>query len=318
MAKVTDSRLADWLDQVAEGLDAGLEPNSAVSLAKPLPRPLADSLTQQLELGATWQTSFEKARLPFSFSEMAILDAAEKSGSLPASLRKVANDRRELKKIKRRIRLSLAYPFLLLHFAAFVFSLMYLVDGDVRGALVSLGKLLLPVWFLCSLIWMAVSYWPRGVKIVLSKIPLLSAYRSSWDAGVLCDVLAGCLTAGIPVDRSWEIALVAADSPKLHRVGDAVLLKIKAGGKASEGLRQESERLPAGFMQVYASGEETGALDQNLAAAGSRYFSEAKSKLLLATLLYPKLLLLAVFGYAGYKIISFFSDYYQQLQDINI
>ncbi|MBC2605124.1 type II secretion system F family protein [Pelagicoccus albus] len=317
MSKLSDARLADWLDQVGQGLESGLDASASVSFANDLPKGGSSKLQNLLESGEGWVDSLEKAGVPLRFSEFAILEASAQAGRLPSAMKKIADGRRELRKVKIRIRLALAYPIFLVHFAALVFSLSYLLDGDTRGFVFSVGVVVVPVWFLFSLGWTVATYWPQKLKALGRKLPLFSSYRVNWDAGTLCDVLSSCLAAGMEISKAWEIALVAADSPKLHRMGDAVLRSIASGQKASLGIKETSQCAPKGFPQLYIGGEETGQLEQNLKKAAERYFSAAKGKLLLASIFYPKILLLGIFGYVAYKIILFFSDYFQQLMDIN-
>lgn len=132
----------------------------------------------------------------------------------------------------------------------------------------------------------------------------------------MAEVLASCFAAGMDVADSWTVAARAADSPRLYRVLDAVLASVQAGQKASLGLESEARSLPQGFLQVYRSGEETGSLEQNLEAAAKRYLTDASNKLMLASILYPKILLVGVFGYVGYKIISMVANYYDELLKI--
>ncbi|EDY80853.1 Bacterial type II secretion system protein F domain [Verrucomicrobiia bacterium DG1235] len=317
MAKLSDIRLAEWLEQVSDGLDAGMAASNAVSLAKTLPSGMSEGLESGFRAGKSWGEAFEETGLPLSFAEQSMLKAAEVSGRLPAMMRRIAEGRREQAKVKRRVRLALAYPAFLLHFAAFVFSITYLVNGDTWSFFVSAGMVVVPVWLLAAFFYSITRVWPSSKRAIARSVPVFSGYRRNWDAGTLCEVLASCFAAGMDVDRSWEVAVHAADHPKFYELGDRVLAAVKNGRKASEGIAEMGKAVPSGLLQLYRSGEETGSLEQNLEAAAKRYFTDAKNKLFLASMLYPKLILVGIFGYIGYKIVTMVSDYYQQLMDIN-
>lgn len=317
MAKLSDKQMAEWLEQVADGLDAGMTASNAVSLAKTLPNGWSENLEAEFRAGVSWGAAFEAIGVPFTFPELSILKASELSGRLPGSMRRLAEARRELAKVKRRMLMSLAYPVAILHFAAVVFSITYLVDGNTKSFLISVGMVLVPVWLVAGFVFAIVRVWPSSVKAVARRVPIFSGYRKDWDTGTLCEVLASCFAAGMDVDRSWEIAVCAADHPRIYRLGDQVLAAVKGGRKASEGMAELGKSLPSGLLQLYRSGEEAGTLEQNLEAAAKRYFTDAKNKLFLASILYPKVLLLGIFGYVAYRIVMFMSNYYQQLMDIN-
>lgn len=317
MAKLTDKSLAEWLEQVAEGLDAGMEASNAVALAKALPRGLTSALENDFRDGKSWGETLTENEFPFSKAEQSMLEASEISGRLPDTMRRIAESRRELAKLKRRMLIALAYPVFLVHFAALVFSVTYLINGDTKDFLVSIGMVLVPFWLIAGFIFAVARFFPGSVRAVARRIPVFSGYRANWEAGTLCDVLACCFAAGLDAEKSWQIAVQAADSPKMYSLGDHVFAAVSVGSKVSEGLAEGSKLAPTGFIQVYRSGEETGSLVPNLEAAAKRYITDAKSKLVLASFLYPKILLIGVFGYVGYKIVLFVSDYYQQLIDIN-
>ncbi|MDQ8184156.1 type II secretion system F family protein [Pelagicoccus sp. SDUM812002] len=317
MATLSDKNLADWLEQVADGLDAGLQASNAVGLAKRLPADKSDSLEAAFQNGEAWGDSLEFASLSLSYAELSILKASDLSGRLPVAMRRIATARRERAKVKRRMMLALAYPLFLLHFAALVFSITYLVDGDVSAFFVSAGMVIVPVWLLILFLVAGARLFPGSATSVMRYMPFFSGYRWSWEVGTMCEVLAAGFAAGMNVRQTWEIAAKAADSPKLYRLTDAMLEAISNGNKVSQAIANCGKRAPKGLAQLYRSGEETGTLAENLDAAAKRYFADAKSRLVLASVAYPTIVLLGIFGYVGYKIVSWFGNYYDELSKIN-
>lgn len=318
MAELSDKQLADWLDQVADGLDSGMEASNALALARPLPGGRSERLVRAIQDGAGWSTVLSEPILALNRAEFAILSASERAGRMPEDMRKVAESRRETQALKRRLKLSLAYPLFLLHFAAFVFSITYLVNGDWMAFFVSTAMVLVPVWMSVGFFWVLYRCWPNALLAVTRRLPLLGAYRLHWDASVLCKVLASCLAAGMRVDESWETATAASGNPDHAKLGYRVLERVRNGSQASEGMDGKLSGFPPGFREVYCSGEKSGKLDRNLDTAANRYRTDASNKLTLASLLYPKVILVGIFGYVGYKIIKFVSDYFERLSEISM
>ena len=111
---MSDKQLAEWLEQVADGLESGMEASNAISMAKPLPSNQGALLVEALQGGEGWPVVFGNPVLQLNYAEHTILTASEKSGTLPQSMRKIASSRREASKVKRRLKLALAYPLFLL------------------------------------------------------------------------------------------------------------------------------------------------------------------------------------------------------------
>lgn len=316
MPRLSDLTLAAWLDQVADGLDSGLTASNAVALAKTLPGDASVRLGERIAGGSSWDEALSEASLSLSDAEQAVLDASERSGTLPSAMRRIAAVRRDAAKMKKRLALGLAYPLFLLHFAALVFSITYLVSGNLTAFLVSMGVALGPVWLVFLFFLAMAKLWPGAIRAIARLLPLFSQYRKNWDTGLFCEVLGSCLEAGMEVGQSWEVAVAAADHPQVARWGDAALASIRDGGKASAGMERLESRAPQALLQLYRTGEETGSLPQNLRAAGQRSFADAKERLTLATLVYPKLILVAIFGYIAYRVVAFAQEYFQRIMDI--
>lgn len=318
MLKLSDKQLSDWLDQVADGLDSGMEASGALALAKQLPGGRSGALVQILREGAGWSAVFSEGMLSLNHAEQVILTAAEKAARIPQAMRSIAESRRVLRKTKRKIALALAYPLFLLHFAALIFPIQYLVDGDDRAFLVSVGMVVVPVWLLVGFFWALGKGLPSVLLGIARSVPLLRSYRMHWESGVLCDVLANCFASGMAVDVAWDVAVSASGNPKHLKLGGKVQTVVQRGGKVSEAIEASASGLPSGFAEMYRSGEASGRLDQNLAAAAVRFRQDASNRLTLASMLYPKVILVGVFGYVGYKIIKLVGGYFDRLAEINM
>ncbi len=316
MIRVSHSVLAQWLDQVADGLEAGLQAAEAVALARKLPGGASEALQEAFRHGSSWTASLGESGLELSVAELAVLQASEVSGSLPRSMRRLAAARVERHRLQRRVMMATLYPTFLIHFSALVFSVTYLVNGRMAAFFVSAGMVIVPFWLLAVFGFCLGRYAPRLLRHISRVFPLFSGYRKNWDMGVFCDTLATCLRAGMPVDAAWEASVSAADDPRIDRMGNAALRSIRSGGVASAGIAEAGGSLPGSLLQIYRTGETTGSLEQNLEAAAERYFKDARSRLTLASIAYPKILLVAVLGYAAYKIVVFYQGYFERITEM--
>ncbi|MDQ8204967.1 type II secretion system F family protein [Pelagicoccus sp. SDUM812003] len=318
MARVSDMRMADWFEQVAQGLETGLNYANALTLASDLPGGVNARITKALRSGKLLTRAIDESGLRIRVSEFAMLQAAESSGNLPRVLRRLAKSRVDRAKIKRKIWMTLVYPAILLHLAAVVFSLPYLVDGDDLRFLVSAGMVIVPFWLGFLFLLSLARYAPSLLRALARLAPLFAGFRKKWALGTLCEVLGQSLASGVSAERAWESATLAADHPHVARLGQSALEAIRSGAPASEGIRKFSGKSENALLELYRSGEMTGQLDRNLDAAGQRFFQDAKRRLGLAIAIYPKLFVAAIFAYVGYHVIQFFSAYYQSLLDMSV
>lgn len=318
MSRISDSHLAAWFEQLADALDAGMNPVNAVALASALPGGASERITASLERGEDWISAFDGLSPSFTDAELAVLQAAERTGSLPSVLRRLAEARRDRAQTKRRLLVASLYPVFLLHFAAVVFSVTYLANGQLPAFFVSAGMIVVPFWLLVLFIYAMARLFPSAFKRLLRFVPLLRAYRRSRGMAQLCSTLAMSFRAGMSADDAWQAGIAAADNPQIDRMGEAALRAIANGQPASSGIAGNAEKLPGSFLQLYRGGETTGTLEQNLEAAAEAYGKEAKSRLFWAMIVYPKILLVAIFGYVAYKILTFFIDYYNQILEMSV
>lgn len=315
MPRAPHRTLARWLERVADGLDAGFEAASAVDFAKELPGGRAAAIRSSLQEGRSWVESFAGADL-LEPAELAIVDAAESSGSLPQALRSLATAREDRALARGKLLLASLYPLFLAHFAAFAFAAPRLVDGSAAAFLVSAGMTIVPLWSAIGLLALAARVWPRFPRSAMRVLPLFRSYRKNWDASVLCRSLAVGFKAGMATDRAWEVGLAGADSPEIDRMGEQARAAIGRGAPASEGIAAARAAMPDTFLQAYVGGERSGNLVEALERLAALYAKDARARLQVATLVYPKILLVPVVGYVGYRVVMYFKDYYESILNI--
>lgn len=316
MIRVSDKRLAEWFRQVSDALSAGMNATNAVALARPLPRRGGEAMSDAFKRGLNWTGAFEAVDLALTASERAILAAAETSGSLPASLLDLAENREDSAATKRRIVMAMLYPLFLIHFAALAFAARHLVDGAYAEFAVAAAMVLAPIWALAFFLLILQRYLPSGLKALGRFLPLFSGYIRTQSYGVLARTLAACFRAGMPVERAWEAAILAAENGRVRRLGELVLQAVRSGEPASRGMERAGSLAPHSLLQLYRTGEETGSLEQNVSSAADSFLKSAKSKLLAASLAYPGLVLAGVFAYVIFQILQFYMGYFEQIQNL--
>ena len=313
----SDKAVAFWLEQVAEGLGAGLNASDAIRLAKALPGGRSDWMAQSFEAGSSWRQVTTDCQGLFSEAEHAMIAAADRTGSLPEVLLSLAKARLERARAKRSLALSMAYPLGVLHFAAVALPVNYVMEGNLKAYGYAVGMILFPLWFLFFMAFGLGRFFPGFARAALGLLPLLRGFKRCRDGNVLCRVLATCYRVGMPPDRCWETAEQAVYDRFLKAACATARDGVAKGIPASAALESVS---PKGrldrLVALLRSGETSGRLPQNLDALADRFAGEARVKLRLVALVYPQLLMIPVFGYVGYRIVSFYSAYFKQIMDM--
>ena len=88
------------------------------------------------------------------------------------------------------------------------------------------------------------------------------------------------------------------------------------GQTPSEAVNAAPSQFPELFANLYLSGEISGQLDESLERLRKYYHEEATRKLHLLAKWGPMLIYLSVAGFVGFKVISFYTGYFHQLDEI--
>jgi len=316
MARLSDRKVSSWFLGLSDALKSGFSPADALGIAGSLPTKIRNRLVQRIEAGTSWRAAIENERAFLEPAERFMISAAEQSGNLPRTFEELGEIRKEAAAFKSRIVLAALYPLAILHLGALLFPVDYLVDGNPEAYAVGVGMVIVPLWIVFIVTNMAFRASPRFKKIAQSVIPIIRGYSINRDLARFCRVLASCIRAGVPLARSWEWSLLAADSPRLDRDGYRAINSINGGSPASDGFSEKSG-FPPELIQQYAIGEKTGELDVNMSRVAEMYSSAAKKKLFIATLVYPQILFLIIAAFVALKVIGFYKGYFDNIMNFS-
>ncbi|MDE0767760.1 MAG: type II secretion system F family protein [Opitutaceae bacterium] len=315
MGQPSDKNVSSWFYELSESLASGFEASEAVGLSDGIPKKMKNSLVAHFERGSSWSDALAAECGFLESGERSILYAAERSGSLPEAFKELGGFRKESATFKSRIRLASIYPFVLLHFGAFVFPTDYLWKGEIEAYLVAVGMILIPLWSLGALLMIGFRVSPKFKKGFQRCIPIIRGFSINRDLARFCRTFSVCIRSGMSIDSCWQLSLDAANNGQMDRDGAAVIRAIKAGGPASEGM-PEKGAFPRELRQLYKVGERTGALDENIARGAELYSSQARKKLTVATFVYPQMLFAVIALFVAVKVILFYKGYFDGILKI--
>lgn len=304
------------------GIIQGLEMVRKAPPARSFKRPLTQ-LIERLKHGATFSEGLASLGNWLPAFDLALLNAAERSGRIDASFRQLSNFYDERARLARTVISNLLYPAVTLHVALFVFPphlLRELVwEGNVAGFLAQklsvfgplYGVLLLGL-YVCQ--GRHGEWWRSQVERVARTVPILGSARKSLALARLSAALDGLLNSGVSIIDAWELAAASSGSPALRRAVQRWRPKIEAGQTPAE-LVGESSAFPELFTSLYTTGELSGQIDDALRRLYQHYQEDASRKFKAVAEWTPRLVYFIILLLVAYSILSFWIGYYSGVID---
>ncbi len=319
-------RRAAFFDQLASLLDAGVPLVTALrhlavhpprqTVARCLPKAV-----ERIQQGATLLEALQGSGLRLDPLEWAAMEAGERSGQLVACLRRLAEEARQRADLSRAMWSGLAYPLFLVHLAILLGPLPELVlTGDAWTYGVRVLAVLVPLhaagWgCLWSMERVQKGPGARFAEELLYRIPLLGRGRRDLVLARLAGGLKLLVEAGLPLFEAWRLAAAASGSLRLQEAVRAWLPRWQQGQTPAESLRV-TPWIPSLFADEYATGELTGRLDETLERLQRYYAEQARQRLKAFSQWLPRLGYLTVAVWIGWRIMHFWSGYFQQVQEV--
>jgi type IV pilus assembly protein PilC len=257
--------------------------------------------------------------------DVALIEAGELSGRLDAAFRLLAGYYNDSARVTKQVISQLLYPIALVHLAALVFVIIlpFAASQFQANLFLLAGQALLllaPFYILTGLMLYASQnkrgeYWRARIESLINFIPLLGAARRHLALSRLAVALEALLSAGVNIIEAWDIAAAASGSPALRRAVAIWKPQVVAGRTPSE-VVSECPQFPALFANFYSSGEVSGQLDDSLRHLHRYYGDEGTRQLNAFAQWLPRLIYLVVAAVIAYKIIQFWTGYFNQISNI--
>ncbi len=317
---------AHFYQQLGQLLAAGVSVVDALGLLGRNPpdrsyrEPIRQMLLQLSEGATVSEATLHLGRWMPAF-DIALVQAGEHSGRLDAVFKLLADYYNDRAQLLRQMISDLAYPAFVFHMAIFLFPFLdYFRNGDGTAYLVKTFGVLIPLYAAIGLMIYSAqgrrgAQWRSFVERVLRPIPVLGAARHYLALSRLAAALEALLSAGVTIIEAWEMAASASGSPAITRAVLAWKPEVVSGQTPAEAVRA-SPQFPELFANLYFSGEVSGQLDDTLRRLRTYYHEEGSRKLHLLAQWFPRVIYFMVAGLVGFKVISFYTGYFNQLNDI--
>ena len=321
---------AEFYHQLAQLTSAGIGLLPALEQLKRNPpgssyREPIQRLLNELAQGRTFAASLQQLDGWLPEFDIALIDAGERSGRLDACFRLLADYYNEQALITKQVISQLLYPIGLVHFAALVFIIILpFARSQFNVNLIPL--LLLKAALALAPLYLAIAFiiyatqsrhgekWRALIEALVSRIPILGTARHQLALARFAAALEALISAGVNIIQAWDLAANASGSFAVRRAVAAMKPEVVAGMTPAEAMRKHAV-FPNLFANLYTSGEVSGKLDETLRRLYSHFQEEGSHKLQLFAQWMPRLIYLLVAGLVAYKVIQFWTGYFQQIND---
>ena len=266
-------------------------------------RKILQGVTASTWEGFNFSDSLRKYPRVFSPMVVALMGAAEESGSLPQVANQLANFLENRDRLIRKVQAAMTYPiFLSVVFMAAVTAAVFWIVPKFQeiyagfdAELPWLTEKVFAVnsFILHNLIWITLGiivagltfiFWGRTVKgrrlidQALLKIPVFGKLLQRAAIARFARSLAVLLSGGIPINRALEMAQGTSGNTVLSDAIRSVREEILQGSKIAAALRRYPV-FPKMAVRMVSAGEETGSMSELLEKVADFYESRVDAAL---------------------------------------
>lgn len=279
-------------------------------------------LLRQFDKDATASDAFQSLDPDLGPMERATLSAAARTGRLDYTLNRLADYFQTLLRARRAIFQQSAYPVFVLHFALLTWKVELLVTAGLPAYLRATLPMFFWVWGVALAIAVIVPIFDDlGAKLAviddfLRDLPLFGKVRTSLSVARFCGTYDMQLDAGVNVMDSILSAAEASRSGLLHRAVQRGLPSLRAGKSVGDIMEDYPGALPPDALESFLIGEQTGNLHQTLPQLQVRYEEQGLNRLAVLAEWLPRMLYIGVACFVGWRIISFYQNYFHTLESL--
>ncbi|GAA4380369.1 type II secretion system F family protein [Nocardioides caricicola] len=333
--RVKTRDLAVFSRQFATMIDAGLTMLRALTIMSeqvdnPELRRVLRGVKQDVETGQSLSSAFAKSPEVFPALMISMTRAGEAGGFLDTSMRQIADNFEAEVKLRGKIKAALTYPIVVFCLAIIMcVGLLVFVVPVFAGMFEDLGgelplptrvlvfmsnamRFLLPFLVVATVVglflWRRYRHTERVRNVVdplKLRLPVFGKLFQKLALARFSRNLSTLLSSGVPILQSLDIVAETTGSVVISRALSEVQQSVRRGETVA-GPLAEHEVFPGMVVQMIASGEESGAIDQMLAKIAEFYDQEVEATTEALTALIEPLMIAFLGAVVGSMIIALY------------
>ena len=263
-----------FYDSLATAIDAGLTTDRALALLGERRHPLgraASGLEKAVARGQPLSEAMNRIPELFTTSESDVVEAGERAGRLPETLRRLSRSVAVRAQAADRLGQGLVYPCVLMH-GIILLPPLFLLFRDGAGAyLATVVPLLMLLYGAGFALWLTGRRWTSGktprIRRLVTSLPVAGNAIRSQALAEYAHVLATLFAAGIPILEALEKAARAGHDTALHEAGRRVADQVRRGASLHQAMAGEPHFFTSLFVESVRVGETAGTLETSLEQA---------------------------------------------------
>ena len=323
---ITQKRLANFYHQFATLINSGVNITQSLrSLGESTShiqfRKIIYGIRAEVQEGRALAEAMGFYPRVFSNLQLRIIEIGEKTGKLGESLARIGDNLDRNHRIQTKLITGFIYPVLLFHAAIFIPAVPVLFLQGFLPFLKAISALIIPLYAVVLFILLIVKISNRNfglkrffqytfgcVPIAGPLIKRLSIARFMWNLSALH-------SAGENMIRSVSLAAQGCGSVPIADSIFKILPEIEQGGSLTSAFRKV-RFFPSMVIEMLASGEESGRIDDMLNKVAEYYETESETIVKRIIIILPILVYLVVALYIASIIIRFYTGYLNQINNL--
>jgi type II secretory pathway component PulF len=285
---------------------------------------IAGRIGETIERGATFTEAMRSIGRHLPEFDVALIEAGETSGRMAESFKLLGDFYQEQASLVSKVISAMIYPVFLLVLAVLIFPpsmLSELVLQQKAGKyFASKFQIFVPI---CATTFFAIwalqarraRAWRNFLERLFSMVPVVGGLQRNLALARLCAALEALINAGVTIIEAWDIAAQATGSQRIENAVAEARAQLLQGETPGEVISQQ-RIYPDLFTSTYRTGEVSGQLDDALRRLYRHYMEEATTSMERLAIFVPKIAYLAIALVIAYHVLSFYSGYFNQLNEI--
>ena len=290
-----------------------------------------DSVSVDVEEGSTFFDALSKHPKVFSKLFINMVKAGEVSGRLGQTLAQLASYLERSANLRRKVKAAITYPLFLIGFTAFAIIILVVKVVPVFQKIYAGAKVTLPAptrILIASSVAIRDYYWlllliAAGIGLFIYfqlqtergryfwdkhklRIPILGPLMRKYSLTKFTRTLGVLINSGIPILAALDLVAETADNKMLEVAINESATSIERGSGFAEALAERKTVFPEMVIQMSATGEESGTLDNMLSKVANFYEQQIEAGISTLTTLIEPILVIFIGTVVGGILLSIF------------
>ncbi len=274
-------------------------------------------IKQELASGSSLGQAFSLFPEVFPVLHANIIRYSETSGRLAAGISSLADYLEKEYALQQSLIVGLAYPVVLLHAAMFLLPIVNAVGCRGAGYISGFLSIFIPVYGTVFLIYLVSRLrknerFKTGLDNFILAIPSIGNITRQFALTRFIRALQVLSASGVNIINGWKMAAESCGNDVIRNALLGGLPLLQEGQSLSRAFIQAGI-FPSSVIALITTAEKSGSIVQTLNTIAGYEEKENETSIAVLTRIIPVLVYLIIAGFIGFRIITFYLGYFNQI-----